>query len=43
VAAGFGVADIRVGSEVELVVEAMDGADADRLVWRWRPVKEVSV
>ena len=39
VAHGFGVADIHVGSEVELVVEPMDGADADKLVWRWRPVE----
>lgn len=43
VATGFGVADIKVGSEVELVVEPMVGADADKLVWRWRPVQEVAV
>lgn len=42
VARGFGVEDIRVGSEVELVVEPMDGADADKVVWRWRPVQEVA-
>lgn len=39
VARGFGVGDLRVGSEVELVVEAMDGADADAVIWRWRPVE----
>jgi uncharacterized OB-fold protein len=36
VAAGFGVADLRVGSEVELVVEPLDPSGA--LVWKWRPV-----
>lgn len=40
-AQGFGVGDLKVGAEVELVVEAMDGADSDKLVWRWRPVQEV--
>jgi len=38
IATGFGVDDIRVGSEVELVVEPMNGADADKVVWRWSPV-----
>ncbi|MGN6161787.1 MAG: Zn-ribbon domain-containing OB-fold protein [Marmoricola sp.] len=42
VADGFGVDDIRVGSEVELVVEPMSGLDGDRVVWRWRPTEEVS-
>ena len=42
VARGFGVNDLRVGSEVELVVEPMDGADADRVVWRWRPIAQVA-
>ncbi len=37
VAAGFGVADLQVGSEVELVVEPLDPSGA--LVWKWRPVK----
>lgn len=36
---GFGVADLRVGSPVELVVEPLDGAEgSDRMVWRWKPV-----
>lgn len=43
VADGFGVDDLRVGAEVELVVETLytedgDGA-ADRTIWRWRPVR----
>lgn len=42
VAQGFGVEDLRVGREVELVVEVMSGADADKLVWRWRPIEEVA-
>ena len=42
VADGFGVADLRVGSEVELVVEPMSGLDGDKVVWRWRPVQEVA-
>jgi uncharacterized OB-fold protein len=37
VASGFGVADLRVGCEVELVVEPIDPSGA--LVWKWRPVK----
>lgn len=41
VSEGFGVADLRVGSQVEVVVEAMSGADADKVVWRWRPIQEV--
>ena len=36
VAAGFGVGDLEVGSEVELVVEPLDPSGA--LVWKWRPV-----
>ena len=36
VAAGFGVGDLQVGSEVELVVETLDPSGA--LVWKWRPV-----
>ena len=42
VADGFGVDDLRVGSEVELVVEPMSGLDGDKVVWRWRPVQEVA-
>lgn len=38
VATGFGVDDIRVGSEMELVVENMSGDDSERTVWRWSPV-----
>jgi uncharacterized OB-fold protein len=37
VAAGYGVADLQVGSEVDLVVEPLDPSGA--LVWKWRPVK----
>jgi uncharacterized OB-fold protein len=35
VADGFGVTDLRVGAEVELVVEPLDD---DRTIWKWRPV-----
>jgi uncharacterized OB-fold protein len=39
VAEGYGVGDLRVGAEVELVVERawteVDGTD--RLMWKWRP------
>ena len=42
VAAGYGVADLRVGSPVELVVEPLDSAEgADKLVWRWKPASQV--
>jgi acetyl-CoA acetyltransferase/uncharacterized OB-fold protein len=34
-AAGFGVEDLAVGDEVELVVETLDN---DANVWRWRPL-----
>lgn len=37
VAAGFGVGDLKVGSQVELVVEPLDPSGA--LVWKWRPVQ----
>jgi uncharacterized OB-fold protein len=36
VAAGYGVADLQVGTVVELVVEPIDPSGA--LVWKWRPV-----
>ena len=43
VAEGFGVADLRVGAEVEVVVETLNpggGAEsADLLIYRWRPVR----
>ena len=41
VAEGYGVADLRVGAEVELVVEPLHTDDTGvRTVWRWRPVTE---
>lgn len=40
VADGFGVADLRVGAEVEVVVETLYADESgDRTVWRWRPVR----
>lgn len=37
-AAGFGVRDVSVGSEVELVVERLyTDETGDRTVWKWRP------
>jgi uncharacterized OB-fold protein len=43
-AEGYGVADVRVGSEVELVVETLyvDESGA-RTVWRWLPVSRPPV
>lgn len=39
VADGYGVADLRVGTEVELVVETLYVDDSgERTIWRWRPV-----
>lgn len=39
VADGFGVGDLRVGREMEVVVEPLDHeGDQTRLVWRWRPI-----
>jgi uncharacterized protein len=39
VADGFGVADLKVGDEVELVVETLNtDEEGDRLIYRWRPV-----
>jgi uncharacterized OB-fold protein len=38
VADGYGVADLRVGAEAELVVEPLDD---ELLVWRWKPVTEL--
>ena len=41
-AEGYGVDDVRVGSQVELVVEPLYTDDTgERLVWRWRPVTEL--
>ena len=39
VADGFGVKDLKVGVEVELVIETVySDADGDRSIWRWKPV-----
>ena len=39
VADGYGLADLRVGAEVELVVEVLYTDDTGpRTVWRWRPM-----
>jgi uncharacterized OB-fold protein len=39
VAEGFGVADLTVGTEVELVVAPLYTDDSgERMIWRWRPV-----
>ncbi|GAB2445075.1 zinc ribbon domain-containing protein [Nocardioides hungaricus] len=39
VADGYGVADLRVGGEVELVVETLYADESgDRTIWRWRPL-----
>ncbi len=38
-AEGYGVADVRVGSEVELVVEPLYVDESGpRTVWRWLPL-----
>jgi uncharacterized OB-fold protein len=38
-AQGYGVDDVTVGSEVDLVVETLyTDETGERLVWRWRPV-----
>ncbi len=40
VASGFGVADIAVGDEVELIVEVLYTDDeGDKVVWKWKPIK----
>ena len=42
VADGYGVGDLRVGAEVELVVETLNtDDDGDQLIWRWKPVTEL--
>jgi uncharacterized protein len=38
VADGYGVKHLKVGAEVELVVEPLDD---ELLVWRWKPVAEL--
>jgi len=41
-AEGFGVGDVSVGSEVELVVERLHTDEhGDRTIWRWKPVVEL--
>src|SRR3954451_24518448 len=41
VASGYGVADLQVGREVELVVEPLYTDDSGvRTIWRWKPVTE---
>ena len=39
VAQGYGTADLRVGAEVELVVEPEHATDQG--IWRWKPVTEL--
>ena len=42
VAQGYGVGDLRVGAEVEVVVETLHTDDTgDRTIWRWKPVVEM--
>jgi len=45
VADGYGVEDLAVGAEVELVVEPLytDDDGVERTTWRWRPVGPVEV
>ena len=39
---GYGVGDVHVGSEVELVVETLYADESgDRTIWRWKPVTEL--
>lgn len=43
VAAGFGVSDLKVGAEVELVIETLNVDDTgERTIYRWKPVVEVA-
>jgi hypothetical protein len=42
VAQGYGVDDLRVGQEAELVVETLYADDeGERTIWRWKPVVEM--
>ncbi|MCW2791974.1 MAG: hypothetical protein JWO76_1072 [Nocardioides sp.] len=42
VADGYGVDDLRVGAEAELVVETLYTDDqGDHTIWRWKPVVEM--
>jgi uncharacterized OB-fold protein len=41
-AEGYGVGDVRVGSEVEVVVEPLHTDDSgERTIWRFKPVAEL--
>jgi uncharacterized OB-fold protein len=41
-AEGYGVEDVRVGTEVELVVETLHTDETgERTIWRWKPVTPV--
>ena len=43
-AAGYGVSDVRVGTEVELVVETLHTDETgERTIWRWLPVPHEAV
>lgn len=43
VADGHGVADLRIGAVVELVVETLYADESgERTIWRWRPCEEQS-
>jgi uncharacterized OB-fold protein len=43
-AEGYGVEDVRVGSEVELVVETLyTDESGERTIWRWLPVNSGAV
>ncbi len=42
VAEGYGVADLRVGAEAEVVVETLYSDETgERTIWRWKPVTEM--
>jgi uncharacterized protein len=42
VAEGYGVADLRVGAEAEVVVETLYRDETgERTIWRWKPVTEM--
>jgi len=42
VAEGYGVGDLHIGQEAELVVETLyTDDDGERTIWRWKPVVEM--
>ena len=42
VAAGYGVTDLHVGAEAEVVVETLYSDETgERTIWRWKPVTEM--